>query len=53
MDIYFGPKAPAGKEKNWIQTIPGKAFFLLLRLYGPLDPWFDKTWRPGKIEMLN
>ena len=49
VDIYFGPKAPKGKEKNWIQTVPGKAFWLILRLYGPLEPWFDKTWRPGKI----
>lgn len=49
VDIYFGPKAPAGKEKNWIQTVPGKGFWLILRLYGPLEPWFDKTWRPGKI----
>ena len=53
VDIYFGPEAHAGKEKNWIQTVPGKAYFLLLRLYGPLDPWFDKTWRPGKIERLD
>ena len=51
-DIYFGPKAPAGKEKNWIQTVPGKGFMLILRLYGPLEPWFDKTWRPGKIELM-
>ncbi len=51
-DIYFGPKAPQGKEKNWIQTVPGKGFLLILRLYGPLEPWFDKTWRPGKIEMV-
>lgn len=51
-DIYFGPKAPKGKEKNWIQTVPGKGFMLMLRLYGPLKPWFDKTWRPGKIELM-
>jgi hypothetical protein len=51
VDIYFGPKAPAGKENNWIQTIPGKGWSTLLRLYGPLDPWFDKTWRPGEIEL--
>ena len=44
--------APAGKESNWIQTIPGKAFWLLFRLYGPLEPWFDKTWRPGKIKVV-
>jgi hypothetical protein len=51
-DIYFGPEAPAGKENNWVQTVPGKGFWLILRLYGPLEPWFDQTWRPGKIEIL-
>jgi hypothetical protein len=51
VDIYFGPGAPAGKEHNWIQTIPGKGWNTLLRLYGPLKPWFDKTWRPGEIEL--
>lgn len=50
-DIYFSPKAPQGKEKNWIQTVPRKGFMVMLRLYGPLEPWFDKTWRPGKIKM--
>jgi len=52
VDVYFGPQAPAGNENNWIQTASGKAFWLILRLYGPLEPWFDKTWRPGKIEMV-
>jgi len=51
VDVYFGPKSPAGKEKNWIQTIPGKGWNTILRLYGPLEPWFDKTWRPGEIEL--
>lgn len=51
VDVYFGPKAPAGKEHNWIQTVPGKGWNTLLRLYGPLEPWFDKTWRPGEIEL--
>ena len=50
VDVYFGPKAPTGKEHNWIQTIPGKGWNTLLRLYGPLQPWFDKTWRPSEIE---
>ncbi|MBN3852261.1 DUF1254 domain-containing protein [Paraburkholderia sp. Ac-20340] len=44
-DVYFGPKAPAGKDSNWIQTIPGKSWFTIFRLYGPLQPWFDKTWK--------
>ena len=47
VDLYFGPAAPAGKEKNWMQTVPGKGWNTILRLYGPLEPWFDKTWRPG------
>ena len=51
-DVYFGPEAPAGKENNWVQTVSGKGFWLILRLYGPLESWFDKTWRPGKIEMV-
>ena len=51
-DIYFAPEAPEGKETNWIQTVPGKGILLILRLYGPLEPWFDKTWRPGGIEIL-
>jgi len=49
-DVYFGPTAPKGKENNWIQTVPNKGWFPILRLYGPLDPWFDKTWKPGEIE---
>ena len=53
VDIYFGPKAPAGKESNWIQSVPGKGWFVIFRLYGPLEPWFDKTWRPGEVEEVN
>ena len=52
-DVYFGPQAPEGKERNWIQTIPGKSVWIILRLYGPLEPWFDKTWRPGAIVKLD
>ena len=50
VDVYFGPKAPAGAENNWVQTAPGTSWNMLLRLYGPLEPWFNKTWRPGEIE---
>jgi hypothetical protein len=52
VDVYFGPKAPAGMENNWVQTIPGKGWNTLFRLYGPLEPWFNKTWRPSEIEMV-
>ncbi|MGD8370924.1 MAG: DUF1254 domain-containing protein [Syntrophobacterales bacterium] len=51
-DIYFAPKAPKGKEGNWLQTIPGKSWWLALRMYGPLQPWIDQTWRPGEIEVV-
>jgi hypothetical protein len=50
VDLYFGPKAPAGKEANWIETVAGKGWWTYFRLYGPLEPWFEKTWRPGEIE---
>jgi hypothetical protein len=49
--IWFGPKPPAGKESNWAPTIPGKGWFTVLRLYGPLEPWFDQSWRPGDPEL--
>ena len=52
IDIYFAPKAPEGWEKNWIQTIPGKSWFIILRLYGPLEPWLDQTWRPSELELV-
>jgi hypothetical protein len=52
IDLYFGPKAPAGMGANWIQTVPGKGWFSLLRLYSPTEAWFDQTWRPGEIELV-
>ncbi len=51
-DLYFGPKAPKGLESNWIQTVPGKGWFVLIRLYGPLEPWFDRSWKPGEFERI-
>ncbi|AXI56436.1 hypothetical protein C1J05_19715 [Sulfitobacter sp. JL08] len=50
--VWFGPKAPEGKESNWVQTMPGKGWNTLIRLYGPLEPWFDKTWKPGDFELV-
>jgi hypothetical protein len=52
VDLYFGPKPPPGKASNWVQTAPGTSWNTILRLYGPLEPWFDKTWRPGEIEHI-
>lgn len=52
VDVGFGPEIPAGKKNNWIQTIPGKAWTMKLRLYGTMDPWHNQTWRPGEIEVI-
>jgi hypothetical protein len=52
-DIYFAPTAPQAQEGNWLQTVPRKSWFAIFRLYGPTKPWFDKTWRPGEIELAN
>ena len=52
LDVYFGPRAPKGKEANWIQTVPKKGWFCLLRLCSPTEAWFDKTRRPGDVELV-
>jgi hypothetical protein len=50
VDIYFGPKAPAGNDANWIPT--GEDFFLIFRLYGPEKAYFDKTWELPDVEQV-
>lgn len=50
--VYFAPTAPKGKEGNWLQTVPGKSWFTILRMYGPLEPWINKTWRPSEVEQV-
>jgi hypothetical protein len=51
VDVWFGPSAPKGHEANWVQTVSGKGWNVLLRLYGPGQSWFDKTWKPGEFEV--
>ena len=54
VDLYFGPEAPAGKpESNWIKTIPGKGWFTYFRLYGPTQPYFDRSWVLPDIERID
>jgi hypothetical protein len=52
VDLWFAPEAPKGKKKNWVKTIPGEGWEILLRLYGPLEPYFDRTWKPDDIVRL-
>jgi hypothetical protein len=51
-DVYFAPEPPEGREGNWLQTVPGKSWFTILRMYGPLEAWIDQSWRPGEIERV-
>jgi hypothetical protein len=44
VDIYCGPKAPAGFENNWIPTVPGRNWFAYFRFYRPTEPYFDRSW---------
>ncbi|HTF20902.1 MAG TPA: DUF1254 domain-containing protein [Chryseolinea sp.] len=51
--VYFGPTLPSGVDRgNWIQTTPGKGWCALLRLYSPLKPFFDKSWKAGEVELV-
>lgn len=50
-DIFLGPKAPQGKEANWLATVPSRGYFAVFRLYGPTETAIDKSWKPGDIEM--
>ena len=53
VDIYTGPEAPAGHEKNWIKTDPEKGFFVVFRFYGPLEGYIEKTWVLGDFELID
>ncbi|WP_404307616.1 DUF1254 domain-containing protein [Neorhodopirellula lusitana] len=51
--IYFAPQQPEGVTRgNWIQTVPKKGWFTILRLYSPLPSFFDKSWRPSEIDLV-
>ena len=51
-DLYLGPKAPEGKQGNWLATVPGRGYFAVLRLYGPTEAAINKSWKPGDIEKV-
>jgi hypothetical protein len=52
VDAWFGPEPIEGKEINWVKTIPGQQWYMILRLYYPLESWFNKKWLPGEIEEI-
>lgn len=53
VDIYVAPSPPTdAPESNWLPSVPGRAWFTYLRLYGPLQPYFDATWELPEIEAV-
>jgi hypothetical protein len=53
VDLTFGPAAPAGlPESNWIKTLPGRGWFSYFRLYGPTQPYFDRSWVLSDIQPI-
>jgi hypothetical protein len=54
IDLYFGPagSAPKGLEANWIETVPGKGFYPMMRFYSPKAGLFDGTWKLPDIEPI-
>ena len=52
VDLYFGPKKPAGANANFVQTVPGKGWFTYFRLYAPTEPYFKKEWALPDIEEI-
>ncbi len=54
VDLYFSPtKAASVNEKNWIQTLNGRAFLVAIRLYGSATEFFDQTWKPDDVVKVN
>ncbi len=53
VDLFIGPSAPQGLEKNHMPTVEDDGWFVYFRLYGPLEPWFDKTWSLPDFEPID
>jgi hypothetical protein len=53
VDLYFGPESPPGMSGNWVQTVPGKGFLLLMRMFSPLQPLYDGTWSLGDLVRID
>jgi hypothetical protein len=52
VEVFFGPEAPYGKMNNWIKTVPGNYWHMVLRIHNPCESWFNNVWEPGKIEQI-
>jgi hypothetical protein len=52
VDVYFGPSKPAGSNRNYIKTLPGKGWFPYFRFYAPSEDYFNKKWQLEDIEEI-
>ncbi len=52
VDLYVGPTSPSGKEANWLKSVPGKGYFVILRLYGPKEGYLNLSWKPSDLEEM-
>ncbi|HEY4212369.1 MAG TPA: DUF1254 domain-containing protein [Steroidobacteraceae bacterium] len=52
VDLFFGPRVPEGEDANWVRTVPGKGWFFLLRLFGPEQAYFDRSWKPDDVVLI-
>ena len=52
VDLYLAPRAPAGREANWLATRPDKHAIAAFRFYGPTEAPTNQTWKLGDFEMI-
>ncbi len=52
VDLYFGPSAPNGYENNWVETVPGRGWWVWFRFYSPAEGFFDKSWTLPDFEKV-
>lgn len=53
VDLYFGPTAPVGYENNWVETVPGRGWWVWFRFYSPAEAFFDKSWQLTDFVKMN
>lgn len=52
LDLHFGPTQPANTGNRWLRTAPGRGWFAYIRIYGPQQAAFDRSWKPGDFERV-
>ncbi len=53
IDLYVGPDAPSGFESNHLRTVEDDGWFVYFRLYAPLQPFFDKSFKLPDFDRID